>query len=376
MKILFLSPGFPVGGAEIFLIDLVNNLERTRFQPSIISLSRQTDLEKTIKPGIPFYRYERKYKYDFTPLKSIRNLIKKESFSTIFVLDLFAFFYLKLALRKEIINYKIIISLHSTTPRSLKDFLQKLFYPRFFNGKEKLIAVCNNQADYLAKMNFINKKQFSVIYNGIDPEQYLMPENFNKEVLKNEYNIPPDSIIIIQVAVFRKEKNHKDSVLALENLHKSSSYKPFLLLVGGGSKEIQDEIRKLSSDKGLANYVIFAGEINDVRPYYWSADFFTLSSRSGETFSRAALEAMASGLPCVLTNISGASEMIFEEINGYLAPAGKPVELAEKWKKTLDNKKKFSREKIRQIIIDKFSLEQNIEQYQNLFEITNRGILN
>jgi glycosyltransferase involved in cell wall biosynthesis len=375
MKILFLCAGFPVGGAEIFLINLVNNLDNSKFQPYIVSLSGPTELEKRIRPVIPFYRYERKYKYDFKPLKSIRNLINKESFSSIFVLDLFAFFYLKLALRKKIINYKIIISLHSTAPRSLKDLLQKLFYPRFLNGKEKLIAVCNNQADYLAKMNFINKKQFSVIYNGIDPERWLMPDNFNKEALKKEYNIPSDSVIIIQVAVFRKEKAHKDSVLALEILHNSSNYKPFLLLVGGGSKEIQDEIRSLSSIKGIDKYVIFAGEKEDVRPLYWISDLFTLSSFA-ETFSISALEAMASGLPCVLTDIGGASEMIFEGINGYLTPSGKPVQLAEKWKKILDNIKNFSPEKIRQIVIDKFTLEQNIEQYQNLFEITDRGILN
>jgi glycosyltransferase involved in cell wall biosynthesis len=114
--------------------------------------------------------------------------------------------------------------------------------------------------------------------------------------------------------------------------------------------------------------VIFCGEQRDVRPYLWAADLFTLTSAMIETFSVAALEAMACGLPCVLTNISGAREMVFDGFNGYLVPPSDPMSLAAGWTKVMRDHSKFSPIRIRSFIEEKFTVDKCVSAYQQLIE--------
>ncbi len=74
------------------------------------------------------------------------------------------------------------------------------------------------------------------------------------------------------------------------------------------------------------------------------------------------------GLPCVLTEVGGAREMIVEGMNGYLVSPRRPRELANAWWKALDNKRQFDREKIRAWAMGNFDLGQCVRKYQMLLK--------
>jgi glycosyltransferase involved in cell wall biosynthesis len=116
----------------------------------------------------------------------------------------------------------------------------------------------------------------------------------------------------------------------------------------------------------ISSQVRFCGLQSDVRPFYQAADIFTLSSQFIETFSVAALEAMSMGLPCVLTDVGGAYEMILEGMNGYLVPPRNPPDLANAWLKILKNKDSFDHEKIRAWVIEHFTLKDCVQKYENM----------
>ncbi len=82
----------------------------------------------------------------------------------------------------------------------------------------------------------------------------------------------------------------------------------------------------------------------------------------------AALEAMSMGLPCILTEVGGAREMIVEGMNGYLVPPRRPHDLAKAWLKALDNKYLFDREKIRACVVENFDLTGCARKYQMLLK--------
>ena len=91
------------------------------------------------------------------------------------------------------------------------------------------------------------------------------------------------------------------------------------LLVGQGDE--LEKLRDVAAHEGIADKVTFLGEQLDVRAALSAMDIFVLPS-SMETFSNAALEAMAMARPVVLSEVGGAAEMIEEGKSGSLFPAG------------------------------------------------------
>jgi glycosyltransferase involved in cell wall biosynthesis len=93
-----------------------------------------------------------------------------------------------------------------------------------------------------------------------------------------------------------------------------------LLLIGDGPERSAIEMHVAAA--GLGRAVIFAGRQADVVPWLSAFDVGILTSTAIETFSLAALEFMALGVPGVLSDIGGANEMICEGQNGHLFPVG------------------------------------------------------
>jgi glycosyltransferase involved in cell wall biosynthesis len=91
------------------------------------------------------------------------------------------------------------------------------------------------------------------------------------------------------------------------------------LLVGGGP--LRAEIVQQVETLGLEQAVILAGEVPDVRPFLSAMDVGVLCSHA-ETFPLSALEFMAMGLPMILTDVGGASEMVESGKEGVLYRPG------------------------------------------------------
>ena len=366
LPVLFLTYGFPVGGAETFFVNLVNNLDRTKIKPIVVSLGQSEALESKLKSGINIVKTPRRWRYDLSPASKLRELILANGVTTVVALDFFCAFYVSLAIRKIPTPMNVLVSLHMTKPRSFKDFANNFVYSRFLTGKEKLVTVCQAQAAYLSSLYKISRQQLQVIYNGVDVNYWTPVTNTeDRTSLRKMFSVPSDAQIVLQVAAFRREKKHEDSIQALKILHNQGASKTYLMLVGGGNLVIENRLKKLTADLQLGDYVQFCGSHADVREFYWMADLFTLSSVSIETFSIAALEAMAAGLPCVITDLGGAREMVFDGKNGYVVPRKSPERLAEAWSKALNGMLSWKSREIREYVADRFSLEQCVHQYEN-----------
>lgn len=362
-KILYITPGLNIGGAEKFLITLANGLSEDTDGQTIVSLSAQNVLQPELKKEVQFVALERNSKLDLVPVITLRKLIKTEKPDVIFCINFFAYIFVRCAIFLAGIKSKRIISYHSTIHVNRKEYLLHKFYRRLLTKKDLVITVSRNQEKYTAEELGLPLSKFRTIYNGIDTNYWRSPaegDDSRCQIRKN-YRIPADAKVIIKAASFREEKNHLGAVKALKILHSEHQCKAYLLFLGDGM--MMTEVKKLVSEEGLEEYVIFAGMQKNVQPFYWAADLFTLCSTSVETFSIAALEAMASGLPCVLTDIGGASEMIVEGQTGYLCiPDEKDI--AGKWYKALSEN--FQRENIYHHVVEKFSADKMVEEYRKI----------
>jgi glycosyltransferase involved in cell wall biosynthesis len=362
-KIIFVIHGLNTGGAEKFLVSLVNKLDYLQFDFTVLSYSKINPLAIELKKEVNLKIFSRNSKFDLKPFFKTRRFIKNQKPDLIFCVGFFSFFLIHISNLFNLKKITRIISYHTTISRNKKDHLLMKMYSKFIKKTDKIITVCKNQTDYTAKQYKIRRSFFTTIYNGIDTKYWRLPSELDEtSMVRIKYAIPKDAKVIIKTAAFRPEKNHKVAVDALNILIEKGFNNVYLLFVGDGF--LKNEIKSYSKALNLTEKVIFVGNQRDVRPFYWASDIFTLTSNAVETFSISALEALCCGLPCVLTNIGGANEMIDEGENGYLSNL-KPKDICEKWEKALSQN--FNKKTISINASEKFNIDLMIERYSNFF---------
>jgi glycosyltransferase involved in cell wall biosynthesis len=357
-----------MGGAETMLVNLANNLSNAMFEKIVVSLSRINPLADRIRPdAAQVVIYPRHTIFDLNPVYLIRELIRDRRIARILCFDFFDYSFIRCAL-VGLVKPKpqVFISVHQTTPEDIRDFAKIFAYTRLLTNDIQLITVCRDQADTLVRTYHLPREQFMTIYNGVDTD-YFDPANIgeSRDECRRRLGIGTDAFVILHVANFGRVKRHEDALRALAVLRKAYDIAPTIVFVGCGDPGREKELHDLTHNLGLTGSVFFFGQHSDVRPFYKMADCFTLSS-SSESFSMAALEAMAMGLPCVLTDVGGARELMRDGIGGAVVRSKDPVALAQGWRGIFQAQDTMRHERIRQHIVDNFSLKQCVERYENV----------
>ncbi len=364
-SIAFVIHGLPMGGAEKFMISIVNHLFDIKYDPIVIILSDDDTLASEIAAGIPIIKVLKKSRYDLSISFRIKQQIISHGAEKIFCVNPYSYFLTKMACLFDK-RYQIFLSPHTTKPFSFYNWFQTYVYFSLIGKHDTLVYLCHRQQDYLTKKYHLPKCEHTVIYNGINTETFnpALYEGLSRDSIRASYSVDQNDKLILLVARINPEKRHSDAIKALFMIHQMRAViKPHLMIVGSGNPALQKKIKQLVSDLQLDAYVHFAGNQSDVRPFYYIADIFTLTSES-ETFSIAALEAMAFGLPCALTDVGGAREMIVEDWNGTLADPLDPASIAKAWMNALKNN--LNGRFIRQYVEKRFSLPTMLDKYVNL----------
>ncbi len=149
--------------------------------------------------------------------------------------------------------------------------------------------------------NFVD---FSLYKNGVDAK---LRSSFAKE----------DERIITHISNFRKLKRVDDVIHIFEGIQQNISAK--LLMVGEGPE--LEGVRALAKSKGLEDKIFFLGKSKRIEQITQISDLFLLPSET-ESFGLVALEAMASSVPVVSSNVGGLPEVNIEGKTGFLRPVG------------------------------------------------------
>ena len=138
-----------------------------------------------------------------------------------------------------------------------------------------------------------------------------------------------------------------------------------LILVGDG--EEYERIKKMVDLMNLSSTIEFYGKVNDVAPLLGKADVFVLSS-SSEAFPVSVIEAIASGLPIVSTNVGGVSELVGD--NGILVEPGNMQQLVSAMKELIDNdSERIRMGRLSQKYSEQFDVHKIIAQYEEIYNM-------
>jgi glycosyltransferase involved in cell wall biosynthesis len=156
-----------------------------------------------------------------------------------------------------------------------------------------------------------------VIYNGVDTEEFCDRwSSDERRALRGALGFSDTDYVVGISALLRPEKNHVQLVEAIAML-RNLGIRARALMIGDG--EMRGAIEGRARALGIGNDVVIAGFQQEVGPYIAACDAMVLCSFT-ETFSLAAIEAMALSRPIVHSDVGGAAEMISQGRNGFLFP--------------------------------------------------------
>lgn len=151
---------------------------------------------------------------------------------------------------------------------------------------------CSRQAGLWA---YGRQASFSVIENGIPLESFAFDDGARARV-RHQHGLE-GRLVIGHVGAFRPDKNQGFLLGVLAEVRKYNS-SATLLLIGVGSE--QSKVKARAAELGLSGQVVFAGEVPDPEKYYSAMDVFAFPSID-EGLGIVAIEAQASGLPCIMS---------------------------------------------------------------------------
>jgi len=174
------------------------------------------------------------------------------------------------------------------------------------------------------------RSHIQTIYNGLDSERNTVLSQPEKAAFRTQLKIHPllaaDDIVIICTGRLVALKQVDRLIKAFDTLRKT--FKPCKLLIVGEGPE-QAALEKITHQLQLDEHICFTGFRQDVAQLLACSDIFVQCSTT-EGLSRSILEAMATPLPCIVTNVGGNSELIQAGENGYLITVDNPQALTEK----------------------------------------------
>jgi glycosyltransferase involved in cell wall biosynthesis len=374
MASMFLLNSLMMGGSVKKTARIVNALKSRGHELHVGYLSTPDTLRRDIDPKIPLRFFKRKRKFEFRIVLELRNYILAHGITNLLCINLYPSLYGILCsklLKNAPLN--IYVSINITDFQNRKERLQMFLYRPLLRMASGIVFGCRRQQEAWLSRHDLPRAKSVVIYNGVDCS-FFSPDALEEDsvALRENFGFSRQDVVIVNVAEFRPEKRQEDLVRACYTLH-HRGYPIRLVLVGDGPELERTE--QLVGNLGIGNIVYFRGRISDVRPDLSAADLFVLPSTAVETFSNAALEAMAMGKPVLLSDIGGAAEMVRDGESGFLFSPANGTGLVEKLE-TLVKEPETRHEmgaRARAMVQAQFCFEAMLEQYEQLLLVPSFG---
>jgi len=319
-----------MSGAEFSLMNLVKNIDRSKFIPIFVLPEDGPFSAEIRKAGIEVRKVGmpqiRRVLGVAGALSRLIRLVKDEGIQLIHSNSIRTHIYGAIAARSAGIpivwHERNLITDDRIDPDRLFSFIPDRI-------------ICNSRA--IAHRFLKNGKlpeRVEVIYNGVDTERFSPAVDGGS--IRREFEIGPGEVVVGIASRLNVRKGHETFLRAAKILlHDLPGGKNKLrFLIAGGSVFDEDMSREkylanMADELGIEDRVIFAGVRTDMPEVYAAMDIFVLAS-DAEPCGRAVLEAMAAGKALVATKSGGTPEMVEDGISGFLVVPRDPEALADR----------------------------------------------
>ena len=375
INILMILPWMITGGADRFVLDLVSNLDKNKFEITIITtepnknvLRQQFEESATVYDLTSFL--SQKYWISF-----INYIIEKNNINLIFNTNSKFGYSILPYLKSKNPNVPIIDYIHMEEWYNRNGGYSR--YSTMMNSVIDKTLTCNeNSKKILCEYFGRNNGEVETVYIGVDEEKFN-PNKFNKNELLEKYGIKNKNKYILSYICRISEQ--KRPMLLLEIVKKLKQERNDFLVLVVGSGNLLDRMKDKSKEMELEENLKFLGSIENTEEIYAISDA-TINCSIKEGLALTSYESLSMGVPVISTDVGGQKELITEnvgvivtcmqdekaiyseeydpnEINNYVLGIEKVLNNLEEYKKNC-----------RKRILDKFTSKNMINKMMQIFE--------
>ncbi|MEL6625974.1 MAG: glycosyltransferase family 4 protein [Bacteroidota bacterium] len=358
-----------IGGGETHVIDLVSRMDRTQFEPIVLSFTDGPMVELLRKRDIKVYVEHTTKPFNWFMRPKVNQIIERENIQLIHAHGTRATSNTFWSAQKFDIPLMYTVHGWSFHP-SLHPLM---FWMRhrsegYLTNKADL-TVCVSEANRQEGKSFFPLEKSTIVYYGIDTDRYD-PTRPSKDV-RGELGISEDQILVGYIA---RMTTQKDPFTLVKAIQQAAPQDPRLhfLLVGDG--ELRAETVKMVEESGLDERVTFTGFRQDIPDVLQAIDMYVLPSL-WEGLPIGLLESMSMGRAAIASKVDGTVEAISHKENGWLIDSKRPDQLAEAMVTLARHPEMIDKlgHAARQTVVERFSLEamvRNVEkEYRKLLRL-------
>lgn len=360
IKILFAINQLGIGGAEKLVVGQINSIDREIFDPFLLTIYPQpklnfladVNLPSDHKTGLVFKSF-----FDLRSWWRLLNFLRKNNFKVI-ITNLFDTNCLVrmaaiICCRPLILSYEHNVYADKKTWQIWVDRFLALFTYKIIVGSTQVLDFTHQQEHLAKEKFFLNFNSADLVYRSVKEQR--------REVLE-KMGLEGGKTYIVTAGRLIEQKGHQSLIRAAADLIKKYPQIVFLIF---GKGVLEASLQKQILDSGLGDHVRLMG-IAPMAEILAISDIFAFPSL-WEGLSIALIEAMNSGSPIVATKISGTEDVLKNEKNGLLVPAGDSEQLVFALQKLLEDSSLTAKlAKAAQVRADDFSIQKNVKKIEQL----------
>ncbi|RWX48963.1 Glycosyltransferase involved in cell wall bisynthesis [Candidatus Electrothrix marina] len=368
INVLFVIIHMEMGGSEHLVWDLIRNLDRSVFRPHVAWFYQEKPLQEFLDLDVPLFFIPKIKRLDLSVMGKLSGIIKDNEINVVnahhYLSLVYSFYGCKLKSRS-----KLIYTEHSEWEVQAISGKWLFVGRRLLRYTDAVVGISSKVTKCLQDTFRLPENKICTIVNGVDCTMFSVAHN--TEQYKIKYGLERDDFVLGIVANLKKNKNHIFLLKAFQKLRQRNNNLK-LLIIGQGFKGdpegSEEDIRNFITSAGLESSALLLGGRTDVPDLLKALDIFCLTSCK-EGLPISLIEAMATGLPVIGTNVEGIQDVIIPHSNGYLVELNDEEQLVQALESLIEDsslRHEFGGMS-RQLASQNYAFENCLRQYQSLF---------
>jgi glycosyltransferase involved in cell wall biosynthesis len=361
LRILFVLTGLAYGGAETQVVRLAIRLKLRGWEVAVASLMLpKAYVEDLEAAGIPVFSLGIRRKLpDPRPVLRLARIIRK------WQPDVVHSHMVHANLLARIVRFLAPIPVLICSARNIYEGgrFREILYRLTDSLCDLTTQVSHAGLERYVRVGAVPRHKIRYIPNGVDTERFK-PNLEDRLKFRKELGV--DGFVWLAVGRFDPQKDYPTMLQAFARVvHKHSN--TILLIAGDGP--LRKTMENLARELGIEKRTKFLGIRRDIPQLMNAADAYVMSS-SWEGMPNVLLEASATGLPIVATDVGGNREIVLDSVTGFLVPPRNPEALARAMLRIMDlsdEERKEMGKRARKHIEVKFNLDRVVDLWEILY---------